>query len=250
MSKFGEFHRRPHGLLGGAMRQYRKTNSSSNADRRVDLLARTAVLALWDAFDSAGIWQDAAGTTPAGAADPIGRLDDWSGNGEHLTAASDGLRPARTAGVTWGFSEQRLDFPAGLPAGITFIALVITTIDTTGVLWGQQGTAQFGAIYQSAGASVAEGNIGGSVSVDGSSVATRGDFYTALMGGVVHRVEHSGTTAAISGTAALNSYNAGGLKHIGVMVPVCILDDSATDYSDALTDARAFCTQLISDLGL
>jgi lysophospholipase L1-like esterase len=42
----------------------------------------------------AGLWQDTAGTTPAVAnADPVGRWDDQSGNGYHLTQATAGNRP-------------------------------------------------------------------------------------------------------------------------------------------------------------
>lgn len=49
--------------------------------------------AWYDPSDSSTVWQDAAGTTPAGVGDPVGRIDDKSGNGNHATQTTSAARP-------------------------------------------------------------------------------------------------------------------------------------------------------------
>lgn len=47
-----------------------------------------------DPSNLATMWQDSAGTTPVTADDqPVGRIADLSGNGNHITQATSGLRP-------------------------------------------------------------------------------------------------------------------------------------------------------------
>jgi hypothetical protein len=48
----------------------------------------------YDASDLSTLWQDAAGTTPVTTdGDPVGRIDDKSGNGNHLTQTTSSARP-------------------------------------------------------------------------------------------------------------------------------------------------------------
>ena len=49
--------------------------------------------AWYDPSDLTTVWQDAAGTTPATAGDPVGRIDDKSGNGNHATQSTATARP-------------------------------------------------------------------------------------------------------------------------------------------------------------
>ena len=49
--------------------------------------------AWYDPSDSSTVWQDAAGTTPATVGDPVGRIDDKSGNGNHATQTTSAARP-------------------------------------------------------------------------------------------------------------------------------------------------------------
>jgi len=49
--------------------------------------------AWYDPSDLSTVWQDAAGTTPATAGDPVGRIDDKSGNGNHATQSTSTARP-------------------------------------------------------------------------------------------------------------------------------------------------------------
>ena len=63
--------------------------------------------AWYDPSDSSTVWQDAAGTTPAGVGDPVGRIDDKSGNGNHATQSTLTARPTLSARVNLiTYSEQ------------------------------------------------------------------------------------------------------------------------------------------------
>lgn len=46
-----------------------------------------------DPSDLSTLWQDTAGTTPAVVGDPVGRIDDKSGNGNNALQATSGNRP-------------------------------------------------------------------------------------------------------------------------------------------------------------
>jgi hypothetical protein len=53
----------------------------------------------YDATDRAALFQDSAGTTPVTAAgQPVGKMLDKSGNGNHLTVATAGFRPLYQSG--------------------------------------------------------------------------------------------------------------------------------------------------------
>jgi hypothetical protein len=63
--------------------------------------------AWYDPSDLSTVWQDAAGTTPATAGDPVGRIDDKSGNGNHATQSTPTARPTLSARVNLiTYSEQ------------------------------------------------------------------------------------------------------------------------------------------------
>lgn len=56
----------------------------------------------YDPSDLASMWQDSAGTTPAVVDSPVGRIDDKSGNGNHLIQATSGARPIlRNSGTAY-----------------------------------------------------------------------------------------------------------------------------------------------------
>lgn len=62
----------------------------------------------YDPSDLSTLFQDAAGTIPvASVGDPVGRVEDRSGNGFHLTASSDAARPTYQA--SGGFSWLEFD---------------------------------------------------------------------------------------------------------------------------------------------
>ena len=49
--------------------------------------------ALYMPWMPGSLWQDTAGTIPAGHGDTVGRMTDWSGNGSHATQATSASRP-------------------------------------------------------------------------------------------------------------------------------------------------------------
>jgi hypothetical protein len=59
----------------------------------LDLFGSGEEGAWYDPSDLSTVWQDAAGTTPATAGDPVGRIDDKSGNGNHATQSTSTARP-------------------------------------------------------------------------------------------------------------------------------------------------------------
>jgi hypothetical protein len=66
-------------------------------------------LKLWLKAD-AGLWQDTAGTTAASAdADPVGRWDDQSGQGNNVTQATAGKRPLLKLAIQNGRPVIRFD---------------------------------------------------------------------------------------------------------------------------------------------
>lgn len=49
--------------------------------------------AWWDPSDASTVFQDAAGTVPGAVDSPVGRINDKSGNGNHLLQTTDARRP-------------------------------------------------------------------------------------------------------------------------------------------------------------
>lgn len=75
----------------------------------------------YDPSDLSTLWQDSARTTPVTAdGDPVGCIDDKSGNGKHLTQATAGKRPQykTSSGLHWlefdgvddAFASASIDF--------------------------------------------------------------------------------------------------------------------------------------------
>jgi len=73
-----------------------------------------------DARADGKLWQDAAGTTPAVAADdPVGRIDDYSGNGINLTQSTAGFRPLlkQDGNSNWYIQTDGSDDRLGVTGG-------------------------------------------------------------------------------------------------------------------------------------
>jgi len=79
--------------------------------------------AWYDPSDLSTVWQDAAGTTPATAGDPVGRIDDKSGNGNHATQSTSTKRPTlQTSGGLYYLDFDGVDDfmgPVTFPSPIT-----------------------------------------------------------------------------------------------------------------------------------
>lgn len=69
--------------------------------------------AIWDYSDEANAYQDSAGTTPVTASgQPIGRVNDLSGLGNHLTQSTSGLRPTFVGGAAFDGVDDGFVSPA------------------------------------------------------------------------------------------------------------------------------------------
>lgn len=99
--------------------------------------------AFYDPSDLASMWQDSAGTTPAANDQPIGKLDDKSGNGNHIVQATAGQRPTKrlASGLHYaefvGASAQWLGANLAnmrITGDLTICAGVIQTAGTTGAI--------------------------------------------------------------------------------------------------------------------
>ena len=94
--------------------------------------------AWYDPSDSSTVWQDAAGTTPAGVGDPVGRIDDKSGNGNHATQSTSTARPVLQSSSGLYYLEFVIDdymqtAPFASPlAQPNFISLAGLLPDSTG----------------------------------------------------------------------------------------------------------------------
>lgn len=101
--------------------------------------------AWYDPSDSSTVWQDAAGTTPAGVGDPVGRIDDKSGNGNHATQSTSAARPVlQTSGGLW-----YLDFDGVDDRMVATFAATVNRPADIAIAWNRDVTAS-GYIYTGA----------------------------------------------------------------------------------------------------
>ncbi len=148
-------------------------------------------LALWlDASDSATLFQNSDGTTPATASsDPVGYWGDKSGNGRHLTQATANLRGL----VFTSSGRTRVDIPATLNSGFSSASPTTSssgTVIQAGRFAGNSGwltilrgdgVAFVDAAASGSGAVPYDGAGTPSFFVQGAPVAaTRGTLYSGL----------------------------------------------------------------------
>jgi hypothetical protein len=124
------------------------------------LFAASKVGAWYDPSDLTTLWQDSGRTTPVTAdGDPVGCIDDKSGNGAHWVQASSTLRPVyRTAGGLHWLETDGVDdlmstgavfATLGMPVTLTSAALPalvgVANSDTFALLWLGTGTGVSGS---------------------------------------------------------------------------------------------------------
>ncbi len=104
-----------------------------------------------DPSDLSTVWQDSAGTTPAAVNDPVGRIDDKSGNGNHATQATTAAKPylRDTSGlknIEFDGVDDRLDLGSILSFGTlscsAWAVIKITSFHTSSrcCVWSRRGT--------------------------------------------------------------------------------------------------------------
>ena len=99
--------------IGGVSDTYTVTTEAGGAFTPANLFALGENGSYYDISDTSTLWQDAAGTVPVTASnDPVGRVDDLSGNGNHLTQSTSGNRPKymTAGGLHWLAINDSTDF--------------------------------------------------------------------------------------------------------------------------------------------
>lgn len=148
----------------------------------------------YDPSDYSKTWQDSARTTPVTAvSDPIGCIDDISGNGANRTQATSGKRPlAATSGYYDfdGIDDEMGSTVSTVGGGVwTHIVRMQTDSDAVFVsIYGGDRNASYFGVVQSGSGSTTNSPTGSptltTLEVGGSAVTnTRGSLYTALNSG-------------------------------------------------------------------
>lgn len=177
--------------------------------------------AWYDPSDLSTLFQDSGATIAVTTdGDPVGYIEDKSGNGNHATQSNSAYRPVyRTNGtehwIDFSGSDDRLDFliPFSLwSSGLSYYLAYDTNSATYGILYSksdglnpwafifQDGSSSSGMVDVTSGS---EPSI--SLRVDGSaaSTATRDAVHTAVSGKHVQGWEASGATGSYTSSTNL-----------------------------------------------
>jgi hypothetical protein len=159
-----------------------------------DGLPASGLLALWDFSVASSLYDATSGGSLVTADGAIARVNDLSGNGNHLTQATLGKRPQRKTAYLNGIDAALFDGSTdGLalgsnPWGSTPIYIIIasSTSDTSYVMAHSLPTDayMFVAVSGSGTSGLSNAVTSGSLRVDGAAFSgtTRGDVYTACNG--------------------------------------------------------------------
>lgn len=197
------------------------TNASASFNP-VSLFA-TSQGALLDPTDASTLFQDAGGATPAGDTQPVGRINDKSGNGRNATQGTAGFRPVRD-GLSLSFdgADDVLALPAALLSGWTSGTLIWAAKANADI---PSGPANVGPIFGDFGTSGSgdhwpwsDGNCYvGALSTTRSNAGNPGDMAQWHVGEVIsaannYKVGFNGSYFFTSGT---NTVGAGATPNIG-----------------------------------
>lgn len=177
--------------------------------------ASLPIEAWWDASDLSTIFTTSAGSTPSAINDPIGRIEDKSGNARHLVQGTAGSRPTLQAtGMDFDGTDDGLATASGQTwAATTDIWLVMDAeADQFITLWDATNAASeaMGISIPTDGTAVNVGVGAPTIHVDGAAVAdVRDDFYHAIRDTATPKiVEFRGCSMAFS-QFAIGNYGGG-----------------------------------------
>jgi len=244
--------------IGGVSDTFSVTTAA--AAGQTGLLTRTATLAAWDPSDLTTMSQTADGATPVTAAgQPVARMNDKRGvNNYHLIAPTDAQRPLSTGGLTFDGTDDSLNFAfASTGPTLGTMVYIVKTTDTVGSIGNNtSSTTAFHAAFKSGDTGASQfGTNASSVRYAKDGVAlssiTRNTLFTNICDGVAHVLEVNTITMTqyLGMAIAYSRYDATFMAS-GVIIPVALLDQNASDYASALTEARAFAQAIIGRLGL
>ena len=170
----------------------------------------------YDPSDLSTLWQDAAGTTPVTAdGDPVGKMEDKSGNGNHMTQSVLAERPTyKTAGglhyLDLTTNAVGMDYTFTPPATLTQSLGYDTNADGAGLFFAMKSTTtKYGGAFESGSSQTVAGVVYlmTSLYVDSSlhTGTTWGDVYTDVNGKKVMVWEY--TTDAIANTLNFGNWS-------------------------------------------
>lgn len=127
----------------------------------LDLFAGGRLGAWYDISDLSTMWQDSAGTAPAAVDQPVGKLNDKSGNGNHLSQATGSARPTlRSSGGKYWLEFSGSQYLTGTGLGFNFAHNLTTGMHTALA-------ARFGTVTDPEAVYSALGNNGGTSTAHG-----------------------------------------------------------------------------------
>lgn len=87
------------------------------------------LVAVYDPSDLSSLFQDTAGTVPAGVGDPVRLMQDKSGNARHMRAGSDAARPVlQSSGGLYWLEGDGVDDLMVADDGVMFSTTVYTAL--------------------------------------------------------------------------------------------------------------------------
>lgn len=208
-------------------------------DTSIDLGTEAAV------FDPyADLYQDVAGTTPAGAdGDPVALDADRSGNGHHFLQATDDKRPALKVSGIWRYLQfnggnnlQSFAWAGGAASSTMILAL--RTADLLFIPF-SGGASQYAFCCDGGGGSIAEGTGGLATHHvdDGPNLTDRTDFQTAVVDDAWHICEQrladlsTWETINFGGYPTLGFFAFGGFRGRMIIAPSAKLTPSVLAYA-------------------
>lgn len=209
-----------------------------------DLFAGAEAGAALDMYTTnSGLWQDTAGTTQSEAVnDPIRRVDDVSGNGNHATYA--GTTPFQLAGSAgaWFAQTQNADDRLEL-AGTATATHWVVILDSQGdasssMIWGPT-TNDFMGTLQSGSGLTHDANYGSPTCIiNGNTATTRDNVYDELVTGAQPKmVRLEGVSRA--GQIYLTGFTAGG-GHTSIMAIRGLVYRDTAFTAGELADIKAY----------
>jgi hypothetical protein len=200
----------------------------------------------YDPSDLSTLFQDAAGTTPVTSdGDPVGLMQDKSGNGNDATQVTSAARPAyRTDGTLHWLEFDDVDDHLDMPVlnVADFDMTLGYTRNGSGAemfIYGGQGGASFLGVVESGSSSSPDNNSGGPVyRVDNSTVTpnTRAQLHTDLPDGVSVVFEVDGFNSTTWDEFRFGQYSGANLELSGKAFNIVFVEGLGSGDADLLRE--------------
>ena len=237
-----------------------KGNTAATFEEQVVALLGAKCRAFWLYDEPSHLWQDTSATTPVTAdTDPVGRVDDLSGNGLHLLQATGGNKPAYRTGSTRVLFDGVNDY-----LSVATPAFPITAMETFNVVGYASNSVQYARIWSMTQASpirdydnlngmgLSKNSVAGqtitmfanngnlTVAKSGSGALPSALYETSKTATVATLSENGDVVATDNSFTALNATNSGDFyvgatSNNGSVSDFCPLDARCKIFTDPLT---------------